>query len=76
MRQEDGMRFDRCIGLQYRDAVSGEVFDADVLICHDRPLSVGEGIRVGVGGWVYRYDGDDSAGGHKLCLTFAFCHFI
>jgi hypothetical protein len=62
MRQENGMRFDYCIGLQDRDAVSGEVFDANVLTCHDKPLSVGESIRVGIGGRTYRYDGDDNLG--------------
>jgi hypothetical protein len=62
MRQENGMRFDRCIGLQDRDAVDGRVFDADVLTCHDKPLNAGESIRVGVGGRTYRYDGDDSLG--------------
>ncbi len=62
MRQENGMRFDRCIGLQDRDAVSGEVFDANVLTCHDKPLNGGEIIRVGVAGRSYRYDGDDGLG--------------
>ncbi len=62
MRQENGMRFDRCTSLQDRDAVSGEVFDANVLTCHDKPLNAGEIIRVGVAGRSYRYDGDDSLG--------------
>ncbi|SRR6266853_1640722 len=62
MRQENGMCFDRCTGLQDRDAVSGEVFDANVLTCHDKPLNAGEIIRVGVTGRSYRYDGDDSVG--------------
>jgi|SRR5208283_1345793 len=58
MRLENGMRFDHCIGLQDRDSLDGQVFDADVLICHDKPLSSGESIRVG--GRAYRYDGDDN----------------
>jgi len=58
MRLENGMRFDRCIGLQDRDAVDGEVFDANVLTCHNKPLSSGENIRVG--GRAYRYNGDDN----------------
>lgn len=62
MRQENGMRFNRCIGLQDRDGVSGEVFEANALICHDKPLNVGENIKVGVGGRTYRYDGDDNLG--------------
>jgi hypothetical protein len=62
MRLENGMRFDRCNGLQDRDAVSGEVFDANVLTCHDEPLNVGARIKVGIGGRTYRYDGDDSLG--------------
>ena len=36
------------------------MFDANVLTCHDRPLSSGESIRVG--GRAYRYDGDDNLG--------------
>jgi len=60
MRSENGMRFNGCIGLQDRNALNGSVFDADVLTCHDKPLSSGEGIRVG--GRAYRYDGDDSLG--------------
>jgi len=60
MRQENGMRFDRCIGLQDRDADSGEVFDANVLACHEKPLSAGETIRVG--GRAYLYYGDDGLG--------------
>ena len=60
MRLENGMRFDRCIGLQDRDGMDGRVFDADVLTCHHRPLSVGE--NIGVGGRAYRYDGDNSLG--------------
>src|ERR1700674_3388967 len=60
MRLENGMRFDRCIGLQDRDALDGKVFDANVLTCHDNPLSSGENIRVG--GRAYLYDGDDSLG--------------
>src|SRR5580704_13227663 len=47
MRLESGMRFDQCIGLQDRDALDGRVFDANVLTCHDKPLSAGENIRVG-----------------------------
>ena len=47
MRLENGMRFDRCIGLQDRDGMDGRVFDADVLTCHDRPLSAGDEISVG-----------------------------
>jgi hypothetical protein len=60
MRLEQGMRFDRCIGLEDRDALDGEVFDANELKCHDRPLSSGEKIRVG--GRAYLYGGDDNLG--------------
>jgi hypothetical protein len=60
MRQDNGMRFDRCNGLQDRDAVEGKIFDANVLTCEDKPLSSGESIRVG--GRAYRYDGDDNLG--------------
>lgn len=60
MRLENGMRFDRCVGLQDKDALDGKVFDANVLTCHDRPLNVGECIRVGRR--AYRYDRDDSFG--------------
>jgi hypothetical protein len=59
MRLENGTRFDRCIGLQDRGD-DGEVFDANVLTTHDKPLSVGESILVG--GRPNRYDGDDSLG--------------
>ena len=58
MRLENGMRFDRCIGLQDRDALGGKIFDANELSCHDKPLSSGENIRVG--DRAYRYEGDDS----------------
>ena len=60
MRLDSGWRFDQCVGLEDRDGVSGEVFDANVLTCHDKPLNRGESIRVG--GRAYRYDGDDSLG--------------
>ncbi len=60
MRLENGMRFDRCVGLQDKDAVNGKVFDANVLSCHDKPLNAGESISVG--GRAYRYDGDDNFG--------------
>jgi hypothetical protein len=60
MRLENGMRFDHCIGLQDRDSLDGKIFDANVLTCHDKPLNVGESIRVG--GREYRYDGDDNLG--------------
>jgi hypothetical protein len=59
MRSENGMRFDRCVGLQDRGD-DGEVFDANVLTCDDKPLSAGESILVG--GRPNRYDGDDSLG--------------
>jgi hypothetical protein len=59
MRLENGMRFDRCIGLQDKDD-DGKVFDGNVLTCHDKPLSSGESIRVA--DRAYRYDGDDSLG--------------
>jgi hypothetical protein len=60
MRLENGMRFDRCVGLQDRDNFDGRVFDADVLTCHDKPLGIGEKIRVG--GRAYQYGGDDNLG--------------
>ncbi len=60
MRLENGMRFDRCIGLQDRDGLDGKIFNANVLVCHDKPLSGGDNIRVG--DRAYRYEGDDSLG--------------
>lgn len=60
MRLEGGMRFDQCVCPQDRDAIDGKVFDAEVLTCHDKPLSKGESIRVA--GRAYRYEGDDSIG--------------
>ena len=60
MRLENGMRFDHCIGLQERDGLNGTVFNANVLTCDDKPLNIGDGIRVG--GRAYRYDGDNSYG--------------
>ena len=60
MRQENGMRFDRCVGLQDKDLLDGKVFDANVLTCHDKPLRAGENISVR--GRAYRYVGDDSLG--------------
>lgn len=60
MRLENGMRFDRCIGLQDRDGLDCKLFDANELSCRDKPLSSGENIRVG--DRVYRYEGDDSLG--------------
>jgi hypothetical protein len=60
MRLENGIKFDKCVGLQDRDALDGNVFDANVLTCHDKPLNAGENIRVG--GRAYRYVGDDSLG--------------
>jgi hypothetical protein len=59
MRQENGMRFDRCIGLQDKTE-SGDAFDANVLTCEDKPLNIGEGIRLA--NRAYRYDGDDNLG--------------
>jgi hypothetical protein len=63
MRLENGMRFDNCVGMQFRAADDGRVFDANVLTANDKPLSSGERIRVD--GRAYRYDGDDSLG-HSL----------
>jgi hypothetical protein len=57
MRLDDGMRFDRCVGLQDRN-IDGHVFDADELKCDDKPLSSGECISVR--GRAYRYIGDNS----------------
>ena len=60
MRLENGMHFDHCIGLQDRNGLDGKVFDANVLSCHDKPLSSGENIRVG--NRAYRYEGNDNLG--------------
>jgi hypothetical protein len=60
VRLENGMRFDHCIGLQDRNGMDGTIFDADGLKCDDKPLSVGESIRVG--GRAYQYVGDDNLG--------------
>jgi hypothetical protein len=60
MRLDNGMRFDRCIGLQDRSYLDGAIFDANVLNCHDKPLRSGECIRVG--GRANLYEGDDSLG--------------
>jgi hypothetical protein len=73
MRLENGMRFDNCIGLQDRDALDGEVFDAHMLTCHDKPLSSGENIRVG--GRAYRYDGDDNLGNSRFTAQEPFPKF-
>ena len=64
MRLENGMRFDRCLGLQDKDALDGKEFDANVLSCHDKPLNAGESISVG--GRAYRYDGDDNLGNSRF----------
>jgi hypothetical protein len=60
MRLNNGWRFDQCVGLQDRDGLTGEVFDANVLTCHERTLNAGENIRVG--GRAYHYHGDDNLG--------------
>lgn len=60
VRLDNGMRFDRCIGLQDRDVLDGKIFSANALNCHEQPLSTGESIRVG--DRAYRYEGDDSLG--------------
>ena len=60
MRLDNGMHFDRCIGLQDRDGLDGKIFDANELSCHDNPMCSGENIRVG--DRAYRYEGDDSLG--------------
>jgi len=73
MRLENGMSFHRCIGLQDRGALDGRVFDANVLSCHDRPLSAGEKIRVG--GRAYRYDGDDNLGNSLFTALEPFPNF-
>jgi hypothetical protein len=73
MRLEKGMRFDHCIGLQDRDSFDGRVFDANVLECHDKPLSPGESVRVG--GRAYRYDGDDSLGNSHFTPSEPFPEF-
>lgn len=59
MRREDGMHFDRCLGLQDKGD-DGKIFDANTLDCHDKPLSPGEDILVG--NRPYRYRGDDNLG--------------
>src|SRR5260370_35632159 len=73
MRFDNGMRFDPCVGLQDRDSLNGEIFDANVLTCHDRPLSSGENIRVG--GRAYRYDGDDNLGNSHFTALEPFPEF-
>jgi len=73
MRLENGMRFDRCIGLQDRDVLSGKIFDANVLVCHAKPLSSGENILVGIR--AYRYDGDDNLGNSIFTLSEPFPQF-
>jgi|ERR1700723_1519744 len=73
MRSEDGMRFDRCIGLQDRDSVNGKIFDANVLDCEDRPLNVGDSIMVC--GRAHRYDGDDNLGGSHFTAMEPFPEF-
>jgi hypothetical protein len=67
------MLFNNCIGLQDRDALNGEVFDANVLTCMDEPLNAGESIVVG--GRVYRYDGDDNLGGSRFTALQPFPEF-
>jgi hypothetical protein len=73
MRLENGMRFDDCMGLQDRDSLDGKIFDANVLTCHDKPLSSGENIRVG--GRAYRYDGDDNLGNSHFTALEPFPEF-
>ena|ERR1700733_13682149 len=73
MRLENGMRFDRCSGLQDRDAVDGRVFDGDVLTCYEKPLSSGDCIRVS--GRAYRYDGDDNLGNSHFTALEPFPEF-
>ncbi len=73
MRLDNGMRFDQCVGLQDRDSLNGEIFDANVLTCHDKPLSSGESIRVG--GRAYRYDGDDNLGNSHFTALEPFPEF-
>jgi hypothetical protein len=73
MRLENGMRFDHCIGLQDRDSLDGKIFDANVLTCHDKPLSSGENISVG--GRAYRYDGDDNLGNSHFTALEPFPEF-
>jgi hypothetical protein len=72
MRLENGMRFDQCIGLKDRDD-KGDVFDGNVLTCHDKPLSSGESIRVA--GRAYRYDGDDNLGNSHFTALEPFPEF-
>ena len=72
MRSKDGMRFDRCIGLQDRDD-AGRVFEANVLTCHDKRLKRGESIRVACR--AYRYDGDDNLGNSIFIATEPFPQF-
>lgn len=72
MRSKDGLRFDHCIGLQDRSD-DGKIFDANVLTCHDKPLSSGESIRVA--GRAYRYNGDDNLGNSIFTATEPFPKF-
>jgi hypothetical protein len=73
MRSENGMRFDNCVGLQDRDSLDGKIFDANVLICHDKSLNSGESIKVG--GRAYRYDGDDNIGNSHFTALEPFPEF-
>lgn len=52
---------------------AGNVFDANVLTCHDKPLSCGESI--GVAGRAYRYDGDDNLGSSHFTALEPFPEF-
>jgi len=64
MRSQNGMRFDKSVGLQDKSIDDGTIFSADVLMCHDKPLNPGESILVG--GRAYRYDGDDNLGNSRF----------
>ena len=59
MGSNDGMHFDRCLGLQSKGE-DGNVFDANTLDCRDKPLNAGESILVSNRPYLYR--GDDNGG--------------
>jgi hypothetical protein len=60
MRMNDGTRLENCIGLQARNQVTGEIFDANTYECKDNPVNPGDDVYVDER--LYRYVGEDSLG--------------
>lgn len=60
MRENNGTRLENCVGLQARDLVTGQVFEANTYERKEKPINPGDDVYVDER--PYRYVGEDNLG--------------